>query len=109
VADGDFIGRPVTILVDSAQLESGEGMSDEFKRLAATEIAEFKAEYLARFPGRDAEELTEDRERPLTTNAARRLRREHGDRPAQDFGFLDLSVCPDGYRSRSYYPAYTDR
>jgi len=26
-------------------------MSDEFKRLAATEISEFKAEYLARFPG----------------------------------------------------------
>ena len=60
VADGEFIGRPVTILVDSAQLESGEGMSDEFKRLAATEISEFKAEYLARFPGRDPEELTDE-------------------------------------------------
>ncbi len=60
VADGKFMARPVTILVDSAQLESGEGMSDEFKRLAASEITEFKAEYIARFPGRDAEELTDE-------------------------------------------------
>jgi len=60
VADGSFVGRPVTILVDSAQLESGEGMSGEFKRLAATEIAEFKAEYAERFPGRDTDELTDE-------------------------------------------------
>jgi type III restriction enzyme len=60
VADGHFTARPLTILVDSAQLESGEGMSDEFKRLAATEIADFKAEYEARFAGRDAEDLTDE-------------------------------------------------
>jgi adenine-specific DNA-methyltransferase len=41
--------------VDSEQLESGDGMSDEFKKIAAREIEEFKAEYRARFPGRDAE------------------------------------------------------
>ena len=35
-------------------------MSEEFKRLAATEITEFKAEYVARFPGRDVEELTDE-------------------------------------------------
>ena len=44
--------RPNTILVDSAQLESGEAMSPEFKKIAAAEIEEFKAEYRARFPGR---------------------------------------------------------
>lgn len=52
--------RPNSILVDSEQLESGEAMSDEFKRMAATEIEEFKAEYCARFPGRDADELTDE-------------------------------------------------
>ena len=35
-------------------------MSNEFKKLAAREIEEFKAEYRARFPGRDAENLTDE-------------------------------------------------
>ena len=35
-------------------------MSAEFKKIAALEIEEFKAEYRARFPGRDAESLTEE-------------------------------------------------
>ena len=35
-------------------------MSAEFKKIAAREIEEFKAEYRARFPGRDAESLTEE-------------------------------------------------
>ena len=52
--------RPNTILVDSQQLESGEAMSDDFKKIAAREIDEFKAEYRARFPGRDAESLTDE-------------------------------------------------
>jgi type III restriction enzyme len=57
---GGWLDRPNTILVDSQQLESGEGMSDDFKRIAAREIEEFKAEYRARFPGRDADELTDE-------------------------------------------------
>ena len=51
VENGRWMDRPNTILIDSQQLESGEGMSDEFKRIAATEIDEFKEEYRARFPG----------------------------------------------------------
>ncbi len=35
-------------------------MSDDFKKIAAREIEEFKAEYRARFPGRDAENLTDE-------------------------------------------------
>ena len=58
--DGVRAARPATILVDSEQLESGEGMSDEFKRYAAPEIATFKAEYRRRFPARDAEQLTDE-------------------------------------------------
>jgi type III restriction enzyme len=57
---GGWVHRPKTILVDSEQLESGEGMSDDFKKIAAREIEEFKAEYRARFPGRDAEDLTDE-------------------------------------------------
>ena len=46
--------------MDSQQLESGEAMSDDFKAIAAREIDEFKAEYRIRFPGRDAESLTDE-------------------------------------------------
>ncbi|MGH2615461.1 MAG: BPTD_3080 family restriction endonuclease, partial [Thermomicrobiales bacterium] len=57
---GGWLHRPNTILVDSAQLESGEAMSADFKQAAAHEIEEFKSEYRARFPGRDADELTDE-------------------------------------------------
>ncbi|MHB1035469.1 MAG: BPTD_3080 family restriction endonuclease [Pirellulales bacterium] len=57
---GGWLHRPNTILMDSAQLESGEAMSDDFKKIAAREIEEFKAEYRIRFPGRDAENLTDE-------------------------------------------------
>ena len=60
VDGGGWLPRPNTILVDSEQLESGEAMSDEFKRIAAGEIEEFKAEYRVRFPGRSAEDLTDE-------------------------------------------------
>ncbi len=52
--------RPNTILIDSRQLESGEAMSSDFKQIAAAEIEEFKAEYRARFPGRDTDEITDE-------------------------------------------------
>ncbi len=58
--NGGWLHRPNTILVDSEQLESGEAMSDDFKKIAAREIEEFKAEYRLRFPGRDAESLTDE-------------------------------------------------
>ena len=58
--NGGWLQRPNTILVDSQQLESGEAMSDDFKAIAAREIDEFKAEYRVRFPGRDAEDLTDE-------------------------------------------------
>jgi type III restriction enzyme len=60
VKDGQWTARPNTILVDSQQLESGEAMSDDFKKIAVREIDEFKADYRARFPGRDAETLTDE-------------------------------------------------
>ena len=60
VENGHWMDRPNTILIDSQQLESGEGMCEEFKRIAAIEIDEFKEEYRARFPGRDVDSLTDE-------------------------------------------------
>ena len=59
-SNGTWTARPKTILVDSAQLESGEAMSDDFKQIAAREIDEFKADYRLRFPGRDPDELADE-------------------------------------------------
>jgi type III restriction enzyme len=58
--NGRWSARPNTILVDSEQLESDEGMSPEFKKIAAVEIEEFKAEYRARFPGRSTDDLRDE-------------------------------------------------
>lgn len=57
---GGWLHNPNTILVDSEQLESGQAMSAEFKNVAARQIDEFKAEYRQRFPGRDADALTDE-------------------------------------------------
>ena len=57
VDHGKPIARSRTILVDSLQFESGEGLSPEFKKIAATEIEEFRADYVHRFPGRKAEDI----------------------------------------------------
>lgn len=59
-ANGGWTTRPNAVLIDSEQLESGEAMSAEFKKIVAREIDEFKAEYRARFPGRDVEKLTDE-------------------------------------------------
>jgi len=57
---GNLLPSPNTILIDSEQLESGEGMSREFKKMAALAIQEFKSEYSVRFPGRDPSRLTDE-------------------------------------------------
>ena len=57
---GRWSSRPKTILVDSEQLESGEGLTTEFKKIAAVEIEEFKADYRARFPGRSGDDLDDE-------------------------------------------------
>lgn len=57
--NGKWNPRPATILVDSTQLESGDAMSDDFKKMAVAEIEIFKEELRERFPGRNVEELTD--------------------------------------------------
>jgi type III restriction enzyme len=58
--NGNWLSVPNTILIDSEQLESGEAMSKEFKKMAALAIEEFKREYSIRFPGRDTSKLTDE-------------------------------------------------
>ncbi len=60
VDGGRWSSRPNTILVDSEQLESGEAMSPDFKQIAVHEIAEWKAAYRLRFPGRDPDQLGDE-------------------------------------------------
>lgn len=58
--NGRWLPRPNTILIDSEQLESGEAMSPAFKKIAATEIEQFKVDYQTRFPGRSVEKITDE-------------------------------------------------
>ncbi len=58
--NGGWSRRPNTVLIDSEQLESGDAMSREFKKVASQEIEEFKSEYRIRFPGRDTDKLTDE-------------------------------------------------
>jgi len=57
---GKWRTRMQSILIDSSQLESGESMKDDFKKIASREIEDFKKEYELRFPGRDASKLTDE-------------------------------------------------
>ncbi len=58
--NGGFKARPYSILIDSEQLDSGEAMTAEFKKIASVEIDRFKSEYVARFPGRDPDSLKDE-------------------------------------------------
>jgi type III restriction enzyme len=58
--DGRFRDRPNTLLVDSAQLDRGEALDPAFRKAAAAEIDRFKHEYVTRFPGRSAEDITDE-------------------------------------------------
>ncbi len=57
---GGWASRPVTILVDSEQLDSGEALTPEFRRAASVELDEFKRELKERGVGADAENLSDE-------------------------------------------------
>jgi hypothetical protein len=91
VEHGKPIGRPCTILVDSLQFESGEGLSAEFKKIASIEIEEFRADYARRVPGRKAEEITRDQLHIGEDLRANRLpRHPRWCSTCADCGLLDL-------------------
>lgn len=60
VEGGRWVRRQRTILIDSAQLESGDILKADFKDAAAHEIDAFKTEYRLRNPGADVEKLTDE-------------------------------------------------
>ncbi len=71
--NGNWLQRPNTFLVDSKELESGEGMSDEFKKIAAREIDEFKQDYKLRFGRDDVDDVDLMREVMNTVGKAGKL------------------------------------
>jgi type III restriction enzyme len=46
--NGNAFGRPRTLLIDSGQLESGEGLDDNFRKVASKELELFRREILER-------------------------------------------------------------
>lgn len=60
VVDGAWLHRPRTFLIDSARLESGEALGDDFKSAARHEIDAFTAECRIRHPGADVEKITDE-------------------------------------------------
>jgi type III restriction enzyme len=47
-----FLDRPNTLLIDSAELESGEKVNDDFKKIFSREIEDFQKEYRKQYQGR---------------------------------------------------------
>ncbi|MBU2624549.1 MAG: DEAD/DEAH box helicase family protein [candidate division Zixibacteria bacterium] len=57
---GDQLARPNTLLIDSEQLESGEALDDNFRKMAADEIDRFRREIIERTGDRrQAENLSD--------------------------------------------------
>jgi type III restriction enzyme len=49
----NFLDRPSTLIIDSAQIESGKKIDDNFKKIFEKEITDFHKDYDKRFPGRE--------------------------------------------------------
>lgn len=58
--DGRRKDKPVTLLIDSHELESGDALSKEFKDAAATEIEQFRREIIERTGNRQEAENISD-------------------------------------------------
>ncbi|MBI2312397.1 MAG: DEAD/DEAH box helicase family protein [Betaproteobacteria bacterium] len=58
---GNPLARPNTLLIDSEQLESGEGLDDNFRNMATDEIERFRREIVER-GGKLADELQKGKE-----------------------------------------------
>ena len=57
---GNQLGRPRTLLIDSEQLESGDALDDNFRKMASDEIDRFRREIMERTGDqRQAENLTD--------------------------------------------------
>ncbi|MGV3710388.1 MAG: BPTD_3080 family restriction endonuclease [Gemmatimonas sp.] len=57
---GNPFARPKTLLIDSQQLESGEALDDNFRKMAAPEIEQFRKEIIERTGSqKDADDLSD--------------------------------------------------
>ena len=57
---GNRLARPKTLLIDSLQLESGDALASNFRKIAADEIERFRQERVERNgPGSDANDITD--------------------------------------------------
>jgi type III restriction enzyme len=73
---GNPIARPNTLLIDSEQLESGEGLDDNFRGMAADEIERFRREIIERTGDRErAEKITDTELLREVTNTVGKLGR----------------------------------
>ena len=61
-ANGQPLGRPRTLLIDSEQLESGEALDDSFRAMAADEIDRFRREIVERTGDAQAGQKITDQE-----------------------------------------------
>jgi type III restriction enzyme len=59
---GNQLARPRTLLIDSEQLESGDALDDNFRAMAADEIARFRREIIERTGDRQAADTLSDQE-----------------------------------------------
>jgi type III restriction enzyme len=59
---GNPLARPKTLLIDSEQLESGEGLDNNFRKMAADEIERFRREILQRTGDQRAAENISDQD-----------------------------------------------
>ena len=58
---GNQLGRPRTLLIDSAQIDSGEALDDKFRDMASDEIDRFRREIIERTGDRQqAEKITDE-------------------------------------------------
>jgi len=60
--NGEPLARPRTLLIDSAQLESGEALDDNFRKMAADEIDRFRREIIERTGDKQQAENLSDQE-----------------------------------------------
>jgi type III restriction enzyme len=59
-ADGRRLARPMTLLIDSTELDSGEALSSEFRNFARAEIDAFKVARAQRYGQSAADNLTDE-------------------------------------------------
>ncbi len=60
--NGNPLPRPNTLLIDSAQLESGDALDDNFRKMADGEIEQFRREIVERTGDREAAEKITDQD-----------------------------------------------